>query len=166
MIITIIVFIFWQPRRSEIGLLTEEPGFDSRFSQKTFRVHVMYLLVKSMVLKIPWSVFSSLPCMLSREYSPPLQRNQNCGDGDGWCCRLLSKAAVGTLPLYMDLASQETFPFALHSIEIRYGAWAPKFHKTTTKTTYSYFSTFTTACFRFHNKTLSHKRYSWILFIQ
>ena len=74
------------------------------------------MLVKYVVPKISWSVFSFLSWVLFLEkIHPPSETNQNCRGGDGWCCHLSSETEVGLLIFYMGLTSQEKVPLCLKS---------------------------------------------------
>ena len=95
----------------------------------------VYVLVKCVVKKVPWSVFSSIPWVLPLEKkNSPSKINQNCEAGDRWCCHLSTEAGVGLLPLYMGFAYQKTSPFVLNPVTLRYMAWPSKWQVGTTHT--------------------------------
>ena len=104
----------------------------------THRVHTEYVLVKSM---LPWSMFNSLPWLLSQEKISLHFR-------DGWCGHLLSEAEVILLPLYMGVAYHVTSSSALNPITV---ARPTKWHLITTR------KIFRQAKNKSKNKSLSKK---------
>ena len=104
-----------------VGLQTRGPGLDSRCHKKIHQVHAVYVLIKSTVLTVPWSVFGSLPKMLDQEKIFLSFKNKI----------VKTEAEVQLWLMYMGLVSQEISNFALNSIKLRYGAWSPKRHKQT-----------------------------------
>ena len=90
---------------------------------KSNREHAVYVFVKSVFLKVPWSVCRSLfsICCLWIKYSS--ETDQNCEGGDEWCCHLSTEADVGLLPLCVGFISQETSLFALNLIAMCYRTW-------------------------------------------